>query len=83
MKIATWNVNSIRTRLQHVVDWLIQNPIDILCMQETKVIDDHFPRSPFEELGYNLYLSGQKSYNGVAILSLQPLQNIRDRKSVV
>ena len=68
MKIATWNVNSIRTRLQHVVDWLIQNPIDVLCMQETKVIDDKFPRSPFEELGYHLYLSGQKSYNGVAIL---------------
>jgi exodeoxyribonuclease-3 len=76
MKIATWNVNSIRTRLQHVVDWLIQNPIDVLCMQETKVIDDKFPRSPFEELGYHLYLSGQKFYNGVAILSQQPLQDI-------
>jgi exodeoxyribonuclease-3 len=76
MKIATWNVNSIRTRLQHVVDWLIQNPIDVLCMQETKVIDDNFPRSPFEELGYHLYLSGQKSYNGVAILSQQPLQGV-------
>ncbi|MFQ4144636.1 exodeoxyribonuclease III [Chlorogloeopsis sp. ULAP02] len=76
MKIATWNVNSIRTRLTHVVDWLIQNPVDVLCMQEIKVVDENFPRSPFEELGYHLYLSGQKSYNGVAILSLQPLQNV-------
>lgn len=76
IKIATWNVNSIRTRLQHVVDWLIQNPIDVLCVQETKVIDDYFPRSPFEELDYHLYFSGQKSYNGVAILSRQPLQNV-------
>ncbi|MGJ5676876.1 MAG: exodeoxyribonuclease III [Nostochopsis sp.] len=75
MKIATWNVNSIRTRLQHVVDWLIQNQIDVLCVQETKVINDNFPRSPFEELGYHLYFSGQKSYNGVAILSREPLQN--------
>ncbi|MDM9384986.1 exodeoxyribonuclease III [Chlorogloeopsis sp. ULAP01] len=76
MKIATWNVNSIRIRLQQVVDWLIQNPVDVLCMQEIKVIDENFPRSPFEELGYHLYLSGQKSYNGVAILSLQPLEDV-------
>ncbi len=76
MKIATWNVNSIRTRLQHVVDWLVENPVDVLCMQETKVVDENFPRSPFEQLGYHLYLSGQKSYNGVAILSLQPLQDV-------
>ncbi|WP_026731244.1 exodeoxyribonuclease III [Fischerella sp. PCC 9605] len=76
MKIATWNVNSIRTRLQHVVDWLTQNPVDVLCMQETKVVDENFPRSPFEQLGYHLYFSGQKSYNGVAIVSLQPLQAV-------
>jgi exodeoxyribonuclease III len=76
MKIATWNVNSIRIRLQHVVDWLIQNPVDVLCMQEIKVVDENFPRSPFEELGYHLHLAGQKSYNGVAILSLKPLQDV-------
>ncbi len=76
MKIATWNVNSIRTRLHHVVDWLTQKPVDVLCLQETKVIDALFPRSPFEQLGYQLYLSGQKAYNGVALLSRQPLEDV-------
>ena len=76
MKIATWNVNSIRTRQQIVIDWLTQNPVDVLCLQETKVQDPQFPRSPFEELGYHLYISGQKSYNGVAIFSLKPLSDV-------
>ena len=76
MKIATWNVNSIRTRLQIVTDWLQQHQVDILCLQETKVQDHQFPRSPFEDLGYNLYISGQKSYNGVAIFSLHPLTEV-------
>lgn len=76
MKIATWNVNSIRTRLEHVVQWLQDNPVDVLCLQETKVIDKDFPRSPFEQLGYHIYVSGQKSYNGVAMLSRLPLQDV-------
>jgi exodeoxyribonuclease-3 len=76
MKVATWNVNSIRTRLEQVVDWLEQNPVDVLCLQETKVVDADFPRSPFEQLGYHIYASGQKSYNGVAIFSTQPLQDV-------
>jgi exodeoxyribonuclease-3 len=76
MKIATWNVNSIRIRLEQVVDWLEQNSVDVLCLQETKVVDADFPRSPFEQLGYYVYTSGQKSYNGVAILSQQPLQDV-------
>ncbi|MBW4564273.1 MAG: exodeoxyribonuclease III [Mojavia pulchra JT2-VF2] len=76
MKIATWNVNSIRTRLEQVIDWLNQNPVDVLCLQETKVMDSDFPRSPFEELGYHLYLSGQKAYNGVALISRQPLLDV-------
>lgn len=76
MKIATWNVNSIRTRLEQVVDWLRQNPVDVLCLQETKVVDADFPRSPFEQLGYHLYLSGQKAYNGVALLSSKQLQEV-------
>jgi exodeoxyribonuclease-3 len=76
MKVATWNVNSIRTRLVQVVDWLRQNMVDVLCLQETKVVDADFPRSPFEQLGYHLYVSGQKSYNGVAILSSKPLQDV-------
>jgi exodeoxyribonuclease-3 len=76
MKIATWNVNSIRTRLSQVVDWLQENQVDVLCLQETKVVDVDFPRSHFETLGYHLYISGQKSYNGVAILSKTPLADI-------
>lgn len=76
MKIATWNVNSIRTRLEQVVDWLRQNPVDVLCLQETKVVDADFPRSPFEQLGYHLYLSGQKAYNGVALISSKQLQDV-------
>ncbi|MDH6089597.1 exodeoxyribonuclease III [Umezakia ovalisporum] len=76
MKIVTWNVNSIRIRLEQVIFWLNQNPIDILCLQETKVIDPEFPRSPFEKLGYYVYSSGQKAYNGVALISSQPLKDV-------
>ena len=76
MRIATWNVNSIRSRQQIVLDWLQQHRVDVLCLQETKVQDKDFPRSPFEDLGYNLYISGQKSYNGVAIFSLKPLTKV-------
>ncbi|HEY9668805.1 MAG TPA: exodeoxyribonuclease III, partial [Coleofasciculaceae cyanobacterium] len=76
MKVATWNVNSIRTRLSQVVDWLQQNPVDVLCLQETKVVDADFPRSPLESLGYHVYISGQKSYNGVAILSKTPIEDV-------
>ncbi|WP_013323964.1 exodeoxyribonuclease III [Gloeothece verrucosa] len=77
MKIATWNVNSIRIRQQQVSHWLQMNPVDVLCLQETKVIDADFPKMPFEELGYHLYISGQPSYNGVALLSRQPLEDVR------
>lgn len=76
MKVATWNVNSIRIRLNTVVNWLSENQVDVLCLQETKVVDDDFPRSPFTELGYHIYASGQKSYNGVAIISNQPLEDV-------
>ncbi|NET47912.1 MAG: exodeoxyribonuclease III [Merismopedia sp. SIO2A8] len=76
MKIATWNVNSVRTRLQHVTDWLQANSVDVLCLQETKVMDDSFPRAAFEDIGYQPYISGQKSYNGVAMLSQKPLESV-------
>ncbi|BAZ45288.1 exodeoxyribonuclease III [Chondrocystis sp. NIES-4102] len=59
-----------------VIDWLQQHRVDILCLQETKVQDQQFPRSLFEDLGYHIYLSGQKSYNGVAIFSLKPLSQV-------
>ena len=69
MLIATWNVNSIRTRLSQIIDWMNQVNPDILCLQETKVIDDSFPLEPFKKLGYSVEVYGQKSYNGVAIIS--------------
>ena len=74
--IATWNVNSIRTRQQQVAQWLQDTSVDVLCLQETKVIDQDFPQQPFAELGYHLYIYGQKAYNGVAIFSRQPLQDV-------
>lgn len=76
MQIATWNVNSIRSRLQIVTDWLNQNPVDVLCLQETKVRDEQFPQDTFTDLGYEVYISGQKSYNGVAFFSKQPMEDV-------
>lgn len=76
MQIATWNVNSIRTRLEAVVAWLQEHPVDVLCLQETKVVDADFPRNPFEQIGYHLYISGQKAYNGVALISREPLEDV-------
>jgi exodeoxyribonuclease III len=69
MRIATWNVNSIRQRLDHLVAWLKERQPDIVCLQEIKCVDDAFPREPIEALGYNLAVHGQKTFNGVAILS--------------
>ena len=77
MLIATWNVNSIRTRLSQILDWINQVNPDILCLQETKVIDDSFPIEPFEKLGYSVEVYGQKSYNGVAIISRIKAENIK------
>ncbi|MBD2082677.1 exodeoxyribonuclease III [Leptolyngbya sp. FACHB-17] len=76
MKIATWNVNSIRTRLAHVTQWLTDNPIDLLCVQETKVVDELFPHEAITSIGYHAYVYGQKSYNGVALISRSPLQAV-------
>lgn len=76
MQVATWNVNSVRTRLNHIVDWLTTNPVDVLCLQETKVVDKDFPLEPLEAAGYHVYFSGQKSYNGVAMLSREPLEQV-------
>ena len=76
MLIATWNVNSVRTRLFQIIEWLNQVKPDILCLQETKVIDEDFPSKPFEELGYFVIVYGQKSYNGVAIISKIEPENI-------
>ena len=77
MKVTTWNVNSVRTRLEHVTDWLKTHPVDVLCLQETKVVDEDFPVQAFTDIGYEAYFYGQKSYNGVALLSRQPLQDVQ------
>lgn len=72
MKVATWNVNSIRTRLERVTAWLRREAPDVLCLQELKVVDDDLPRTELEALGYHVEAWGQKTYNGVAILSRRP-----------
>ena len=77
MLIATWNVNSIRSRIDHVKEWLISNNVDILCLQETKTEDQFFPVKIFSNLGYEVSISGQKSYNGVAIISKFPINDIQ------
>ncbi len=69
MKLATWNVNSLAVRLQHLLDWLATNQPDALCLQETKLTDDKFPREAVEAAGYRVECFGQKTYNGVALLS--------------
>ena len=77
MKIATFNANSIRARQEIVSNWLKEHKPDVLAIQETKVPDSDFPAATFEELGYNVAFHGQKSYNGVATLSLRPLENVK------
>jgi len=77
VRIATWNVNSLRIRLDQVLAWLAEESPDVLCLQETKVSDDLFPWQPIEALGYRAVFSGQKAYNGVAILSRLPLDGLR------
>lgn len=69
MKIASWNVNSLRVRLPHVIEWLKTQNVDILALQETKTQDADFPEEEFRELGYHVVFSGQKTYNGVAVIS--------------
>ncbi len=73
MQIATWNVNSIRARKERVSAWLVEHAPEVLCVQETKVVDADFPLAELTELGYHAEIHGQKTYNGVAILARQPL----------
>ncbi len=79
LKIATFNANSIRARLQIVLDWLKKEQPDVLAVQETKVQDHEFPREPFEAAGWHLAFRGQKSYNGVAFISKKPVEKVLDR----
>ncbi|MDR4507628.1 MAG: exodeoxyribonuclease III [Candidatus Brocadiaceae bacterium] len=77
MKVASYNVNSVRARLPIVIDWLQKESPDIFCIQETKVIDTDFPHAAFEEINYCSVFRGEKSYNGVAIISKFPLKDVR------
>ncbi|GHF43870.1 exodeoxyribonuclease-3 [Deinococcus metalli] len=75
MKLATWNVNSLTVRLPQVLEWLDLHQPDVLALQETKVVDERFPVAALEALGYGSVFAGQKTYNGVALLSRRPLDN--------
>ena len=77
MQIASWNVNSVRTRLDHVLNWLEHTEADLLALQETKVDDPQFPMEPFLKRGYQVQIHGQKAYNGVALISRTPLDDVR------
>ena len=76
MRLATWNVNSLAVRLPQVLDWLATHPVDALCLQELKLSDDKFPFDALRAAGYEAVVHGQKTYNGVAILSRQPLRDV-------
>lgn len=79
MKIATFNCNSLRMRLPIVLDWLKKESPDLLGLQETKVVDELFPREPLEKAGWKVAFRGQKSYNGVALITKKPLQDVVNR----
>ena len=74
-KLATWNVNSVRARLEHLRIWLQDHSPDVICLQETKVVDEDFPQEEIASMGYQSLFAGQKSYNGVAILAKHPIED--------
>ena len=76
MRIATWNVNSVRARMERLVPWLVEQRPDVVCLQEVKCVDELFPREPIEELGYEIQVHGQRTYNGVAILSRVGMEDV-------
>lgn len=76
LKLASWNVNSLKVRLDQVLEWLMSSKVDILALQETKLTDDKFPIQAFNDCGYHVVFSGQKTYNGVAIISRMPINDI-------
>ena len=77
MRIATWNVNSVNARLETVLRWFEEAKPDVACLQEIKCVDEKFPAEAFERLGYNVAVHGQKSYNGVALISKTPMEDVR------
>src|ERR1043166_1554387 len=79
MIVATWNINSIKQRIENLAAWLKERAPDIVCLQETKCVDEAFPREPLEALGYNVAVHGQKTFNGVAILSKYKFDEVTPR----
>src|SRR4028119_1808205 len=77
MRIATWTVTSVKQRLEHLLTFLKSAEPDVVCLQELKCVDEAFPRADVEAAGYNVATHGQKAYNGVAILSKRPLEDVR------
>ncbi len=77
MKIATWNVNSINARLEHLLGWMASTETDVICLQETKCVDEGFPFDAIKDAGYDAAFMGQKSYNGVAILSKHKIEDVQ------
>ena len=77
MKVATWNVNSINIRMPQLLGWLENSEIDVICFQETKTVDENFPAEALKALGYDAEFMGQKSYNGVAIVSKFPITDVQ------
>lgn len=75
-KLASWNVNSLKVRLEQVLEWMESSQVDVLTLQETKLIDDNFPAEAFIQKGYHIVYSGQKTYNGVAVISRYPLTEV-------
>ena len=80
MQIATWNINGVKARLETAIAWLNEARPDIACLQEIKSVDEGFPGTAFEDLGYNVVTHGQKGFNGVAFLSLKPVELRVDRQ---
>ena len=76
MKIASFNINGIKARIERLLEWLPESGVDVALLQEIKSVDENFPRAPFEDLGFNVETHGQKSFNGVAILSKLPLEDV-------
>lgn len=76
LKLASWNVNSLKVRLEQVLGWMAESGTDILALQETKLIDENFPASAFIEQGYHIVFAGQKTYNGVAVISKEPITEV-------
>ncbi len=76
MRIATWNINGVKARIENLLHWLREAAPDVVCLQEIKCADDAFPAAPVEDLGYNVAVHGQKGFHGVAILSKHPLEDV-------